>query len=38
MKPITCHMAVDYPINEQVEVHPRVEGLLMDARAPVDSV
>ena len=29
MKPITCHM--DYPTNEQVEIHPRVEGHLMDA-------
>ena len=31
MKPITCLM--DYPTNEQVEIHPRVEGHLMDARA-----
>ena len=31
MKPmITCHM--DYPTNEQVEIHPQVEGHLMDAR------
>ena len=31
MKPITCHM--DYSTNEQVEIHPQVEGHLMDARA-----
>ncbi len=30
-KPITCLM--DYPTNEQVEIHPQVEGHLMDARA-----
>ena len=30
MKPITCHM--DYSTNEQVEIHPQVEGHLMDAR------
>ena len=31
LKPITCHM--DYSTNEQVEIHPQVEGHLMDARA-----
>ena len=30
MKPITCHM--DYSTNEQVEIHPQVEGHLMNAR------
>ena len=29
MKPII----MDYPTNEQVEIHPQVEGHLMDARA-----
>ena len=31
MKPITCHMD-STNASEQVEVHPQVEGHLMDAR------
>ena len=31
-RPITCHMDSD-PTSEQVEIHPQVEGHLMDARA-----
>ena len=30
MKPITCHIMMD-PTNDQVEIHLRVEGHLMDA-------